>query len=453
MSDVPAVTVVGALEDVPPIRYARNGDVHLAYQRFGDGPTDLVAIPPLAQNIEVAWEHPRFRRLFSGLASFCRYLHFDKRGTGMSDRDVGVPSLDERVDDLRAVLDHAGLHQAHICGVSEGGPLAVLFAAAHPDRVQSLVLYGTSAGGALGAPPSAHDDAVIQDWLARWGTEETLTPAGFTPSLAGDDAYVRWCARYERQCASPGDLRRLLALAEQIDVTHALPLVQTPTLVLHREGDQICSLEQAQHLARGISGAELVVLPGEDHSPHAGDVDALLEAICEFVGAERRPPLAGPRRALATVVFTDIVDSTTLAAQQGDARWSATLDLHDSMAASLAAAHDGRVVKSTGDGVLAVFDGPARAVRFAMGLREAIRPLGLEQRAGLHAGEVERRREDVAGMAVHIAARVQAEAGPGEVLVTSSVVQLLTGSDLTFEARGSRELRGIGEPMEVLAAT
>jgi class 3 adenylate cyclase/predicted esterase len=441
--------VVGQLRDVPPIEYARNGDVHLAYQRFGTGDVDLVGIPPVAQNIEVAWEHPCFRRLFDRLSSFSRYLHFDKRGTGMSDRDAGIPSLDQRVDDLRAILDHAGIERAFLSGISEGGPIALLFAATYPERVRGLVIYGTAP--VLASVDASHGDELVEAWLSAWGTDQTLTPLGFAPSLAGDPEYLRWAARYERQSASPGDIRRLHALSMAIDVRAVLPLVRVPTLVLHRRDDPISPLENAVQLAHQIPGATLTVLDGADHAPHAGDVEALVAPIEAFV---RGPgtAVATADRVLATVLFTDIVQSTELAADFGDRRWRELLDAHDSVAETLVVAHAGRLVKSTGDGLLAVFDGPARAVRCAHAMRQAVAPLGIQLRAGLHAGEIEQRGTDVAGLAVHLAARVQALAQPGEVLVTRTVRDLVVGSELGFESRGTHALKGMPEPWEVLAA-
>lgn len=449
MASVPAITVVGQLKDLPPIRYARNGDVHIAYQQFGTGDIDLVGIPPVAQNIEVAWEHPTFRQLFTGLASFSRYLHFDKRGTGMSDRDAGIPSLDERVDDLRAVLDHAEIERAVLCGVSEGGPIAVLFAATYPERVAGLVLFGTTPG----TGDTADEDPLVSAWLDAWGTEQTLSALAFTPSLAGDPAYVQWLARYERQSASPGDIRRLVAMATRIDVRPFVPLVTAPTLVLHRRDDPINDLEQsARFFAEHIPGAQLSILEGSDHAPHGGDVDALVAEIRRFVVADDWPA-APAQRSLATVLFTDIVQSTSMAAQLGDQRWRDLLDRHDETARTLIAAYEGRVVKFTGDGILAVFDGPARAVRCAADVRAALEPMGIDQRAGLHSGEIEHRGEDVSGLAVNLAARVQGLADTGEILVSRTVRDLVVGSDLRFEPRGTHELKGIPDAWEVLAYT
>lgn len=450
----PAVTVVGQLGDVPPVRFAQNGDVHLAYQQFGSGTIDLVGIPPIAQNIEVAWEHPRFRQLFAGLASFSRYLHFDKRGTGMSDRDAGIPSLDQRVDDLRSILDHAMIERAVLSGVSEGAPIAMLFAATYPERVQALVLYGTmsvlpSGDDAIGA----QSGELVEAWLDAWGTDHTLSPYAFSPSLAGDPDYLRWSARYERQSASPGDIRRLYAMAAQVDVREFLPLVRVPTLVLHRREDPVANVSNARLLAEQIPGSQLLILEGADHAPHSGDLDQLVEAIRTFVHGPAAESTIKTDRALATVLFTDLVGSTALAARLGDARWSRILDAHDDHGQTLVAANGGRFVKSTGDGLLAVFDGPARAIHCADALGKSIASLGLEQRAGLHAGEIERRGDDVAGLAVNIAARVQALARTGEILVTSAVRDLVVGSDIGFASRGIHALRGVPDEWELLAAT
>lgn len=447
----PAVTVVGRLGHVPPVRYARNGGVHLAYQQFGRGPIDLIGIPPIAQNIEVAWEHPAFRRLFEGLSSFSRYLHYDKRGTGMSDR-CGVPTLAERVDDLRVVLDDAGIGRAHLCSVSEGCWTAIQFAATYPDRVASVVLYGAFGDGR--PHTTGHDQDLLNAWMAAWGTHETLSPAAFTPSLAYDPDYVRWLARYERQSASPGDLVRLVALAQQIDVSHAAPLVKAPTLVLHRRDDAISDANAARRLADSIPGARFEVLDGADHSPHGGDTLALLGAIRRHVlGSDDHESATAARGAPATVLFTDIVDSTRLASLRGDRPWVEVLDAHDVIAAAVVADHAGHLLRTTGDGILAVFDDPVRAIASAHELRASFAALHLDVRTGIHAGQVERRDGDIAGVAVHIAARVQALADPGEILVTRTVSDLVIGSGLGFAPRGTHELKGLPQAWEVFAST
>lgn len=364
----------------------------------------------------------------------------------MSDRDAGIPSLDERVDDLRAILDDAGIERAYLCGVSEGGSIAALFAATYPARVAGVVLIGSVAGPL--DDEAVAPDPLVEAWLSAWGTDDTLSAIAFSPSLAGDPAYVRWLSRYERQSASPGDIRRLVAMAAEVDVRPFLPLVRAPALVLARGEDRVCDLRNAEYLAAHLANAELVVLDGEDHAPHAGDIDGLVAEIRRFVVGSTRFEHESTRF-LSTVLFTDIVRSTDVAEELGDERWCRLLDGLEDLTGTLAAAQGGTVVKSTGDGALVLFDGPARAVRFAAALRDGAVTRGLHLRIGLHAGEVERRGGDVAGIAVHIAARVQALADPDEILVSRTVCDLVVGSDLAFEGRGRHILKGIAEPWEI----
>jgi class 3 adenylate cyclase len=440
--------------DVPETRYARNGDVSLAYQVFGDGPV-LVGIPPAAQNIEVTWEDPRTRRMLSAFGSFSRFVHFDKRGTGMSDPSLEVASMDERVDDLRAVLDAGGVDRAVLLGTSEGGPMAIMFATMFPNRTAGLVLLASAAS--FVPRPDDHPWGLLperewwEEYRAKWGTSQSVTLERFAPSLAGDDAFRRWWARYERQSASPSALLRLGAMVREIDVRPLLDLVRVPTLVLHRTGDRNIPIECSRYLAGHIPGARLVEFDGVDHLPFAGDQDAWMDEVREFVTGTRRRP--DPDRVLATVLFTDLVDSTAQAARLGDKSWRAVLEDHDSIARRIVSGYGGTMVKTTGDGILGWFDGPARAVRCAVELRDELARAGLVCRAGLHSGEIERRGEDIAGIAVHIAARVEAQAHPGEVLVSRTVKDLVVGSRMSFTDRGVHRLKGVDDDWQLLAVS
>jgi class 3 adenylate cyclase/predicted alpha/beta hydrolase len=440
--------------EVPETRYARNGDVSLAYHVFGEGPV-LVGIPPFAQNIEMAWEDSRCRRMLNAFGSFSRFVPFDKRGTGMSDPSVEVASMDERVDDLRAVLDAADVERAVLIGESEGGPIAIVFAATFPDRTSGLVLMASTATfvprgddhpwGVLPEPEW------LRAFLAHWGTSESITLERFAPSLAGDGAFRHWWSRYERHSASPAALRRLVGMIREVDVRPFLGLVRAPTLVLHRKDDQIVPLASSRYLADRIPGARLVELDGVDHFSVAGDQDSWMDEVRVFVTGTRRRTDAD--RMLATVLFTDVVDSTGLASRLGDARWRALLDDHDTIARRVVAHHDGTLVKTTGDGILSWFDGPARAIRCAVELRNELVRVGVVCRAGLHAGEIERRGDDIAGIGVHIAARVEAKADPGEVLVSRTVKDLVVGSRIGFADRGVHRLKGVDDDWQLLAVT
>ena len=433
------------MDPVPETHFALSGGVHIAYQVLGEGSFDLVTIPPTAQNVEAAWGHPIVAKFLRRISSFCRFIHFDKRGTGMSDR-VAMPTLDQRMDDARAVMDAVGSGSASLLGVSEGGPMAALFAAPYPERTSSLVLYGT-APRFTSAPdypfqPDADSYASgTEIWAARWGTSETLTPAVFAPSLVGDADFMSWWPRYERQSASPGGVLELTRWNASIDIRPVLATIRVPTLILHRTDDLAISVANARYLAQTIPNATLVELPGQDHLPFAGDMDGLVDVIEEFLSGTRKA--REPDRALATILFTDIVDSTRQAAKLGDRSWRKLLDRHDSLCHSQITQSRGRIVKTTGDGLLATFDGPGRAIRCAQSLIAASSALGLRLRAGLHTGEVELRGDDIGGIAVHTAARVAALADAGEILVSRTIADLVAGSDINFTDHGEHELKGI----------
>jgi pimeloyl-ACP methyl ester carboxylesterase len=430
----------------PETRYAKSGDVNIAYQVVGDGPLDLVFIPGWVSHLEYFWEEPSFARFLRRLASFSRLILFDKRGTGLSDRVAldDLPTLEQRMDDVRAVMDAVGSQRAALMGTSEGGPLCLLFAATYPERTAALVMVGAYARRLwaedypIGASADEYD-AFLEDVRVNWGAPVGLDRRA--PSVAHDERFRTWWATYLRMSASPGAAYALTRMNGQVDVRHALPAIGTPTLVIHRTGDRSLPVEGARYMAERIRGAKLVELPGDDHLPYVGDQDEILDEIEEFLTGVRRGP--EPDRVLATVLFTDIVGSTEKATELGDRRWRQLLDSHHDVVRRELDRWRGREVNTAGDGFLATFDGPARAIRCARGIRDAVQPLGLEIRAGLHTGEIELSDDDVAGIAVHTGARVAASAGPGEVLVSGTVKDLVAGSGIEFEERGEHELKGV----------
>jgi pimeloyl-ACP methyl ester carboxylesterase/class 3 adenylate cyclase len=424
---------------MPVTKYAKSGDVHIAYQVIGDGPTDLVFVPGFVSHVEEWWEEPLCARFFERLAAFSRLILFDKRGTGLSDRVAEVPTLEQRMDDVRAVLQAAGSERAAVLGISEGGAMSALFAASHPERTSALVLYGTFAEFRSWVPTPQHFEHFLQAIDQDWGTGQSLPH--FAPSVADDPPFRRWWARHERAGASPGAAMALMRMNSEIDVRHVLGAIHVPTLVLHRTGDVTVRVEAGRYQAAHIPEAKYVELPGVDHLPFVGDSDAILSEIEEFLTGVR--PVVEPDRVLATVLFTDIVGSTSHAAELGDRRWREVLGDQRATVRRELDRHRGREIDTAGDGFLATFDGPARAIRCACAIREAVRPLGLEVRAGLHTGEIELLGDGVAGIAVHIAARVAALAGPGEVLTSNTVKDLVAGSGVQFSDRGSHTLRGV----------
>ena len=431
----------------PETRYAKSGDVHIAYQIVGEGPRDLVLVPGWVSHVECVWDDPGFARFLGRLAAFSRLIIFDKRGTGLSDRVPGIPTLEERMDDVRTVMDAAGSERAVLCGISEGGPMSVLFAATYPERTASLVLYGAQAK--VTPDPSypwgwtlEQLDAFVAAVKASWGQEDSRTLAMLAPSVADDLALRHWWARYERQSASPGAFAALFRMNAEIDVRSVLPTIRAPTLVLHREGDRCVTVDQGRYLAEHIPGAKYVELPGIDHLVLVG-FDPILDEIEEFLTGVRPGPTWD--RALATVLFTDIVGATEQTARLGDQRWRDLLDRYHALIRTELAFFRGREVKTLGDGFLATFDGPARAIRCACAIRDGLGQLGIEIRAGLHTGECELMGDDVGGIAVHIGARVAARAAPGEVLVSSTVKDLVAGSGLHFVDRGVHKLHGVPE--------
>jgi class 3 adenylate cyclase len=436
---------------IPEIRFAKTGDVHIAYQVVGDGPVDLVFIHDWISNLELQWENPLHSHLLERLSSFSRLLLFDKRGSGLSDRtvDLNLFTWEVRTDDVRAVMDAAGSAQAIVFGHSDdGGTLAAFFAAAHPDRTRGLILFETRAK-MLKAPdyPWGYERTGPAVWTAEregfWGTDAYARRwlRELAPSVANDDRIVRWYARLLRQSASPGTEALFEQVTGTFDIRDVLPTIHVPTLVLHRADDRDIPIDAGRDLADRIPGARFVELPGADSYPWAGDQEPLLQEVEAFVTGS--PPAATPDRVLATVLFTDVVGSTEKAVELGDAGWKQLLARHHEAVRAELERYRGREVATAGDGFLATFDGPARAVRCAQAITEAVRPLGLEVRAGVHTGEVELAGEDVRGIAVHIGARVGALAGPGEVLVSRTVKDLVAGSGLSFEDAGEHELKGV----------
>ena len=426
-------------------RYAKSGDVDIAYQVMGDGPLDLIVVPGWLSNVDMHWQTVGYEGWVERMTSFCRLIVFDKRGSGLSEREVGASTLEERMDDLRAVLDAVGSERAAVLGFSEGGSLAMLFAATYPERVHALVLFGSFPCNHE-APdfPEGEVLAVPMRELARiaadeWGQGRTLGYA--SPSLTHVPAAVEFMARFERASLSPRSARASLEWISAIDVRGLARSLHVPTLVLHRTGDRLIPVAGGRWLGSNIPGARLVELPGDDHAPWSGDVHLLADEIEEFLTGSRGK--AEIDRVLATVLFTDIVGSTERAAALGDRGWQELLRRHHGLVRDELRRHRGVEQNTTGDGFFATFDGPARAVRCARRICDAVRGVGLDVRAGVHTGECERSGEKLAGIAVHIGARVMAQAQPGEVLVSSTVRDLVTGSGLVFEERGAHSLKGV----------
>jgi class 3 adenylate cyclase/pimeloyl-ACP methyl ester carboxylesterase len=433
----------------PETRYAKTADgVHIAYQVIGDGPVDLVFVIGWVSNIEAMWEQPSLARALTRLASFSRLILFDKRGMGLSDRvpPDRLPSLETRMDDLRAVMDAVGSQRAVVFGISEGGPMSILFAATYPERTIGLVLFGTESDF---RPGPDWTEEKQQEWRAdqerTWGTREhaqTALRGWAAPSVADDERMIEWLAAYVRRAASPGAGIALDEMNKLIDVTPVLSAVHVPTLVVGRTGDLDFPIEHTRTMADAIAGARFVELPGIDHFFFVGDQDAILDEVERFV-AEVRDDEADLDRVLATVLFTDIVGSTSTAADLGDRGWGELVERHHGVVRAMLGRFRGTEVDTAGDGFFATFDGPARAVRCAQAIGGAVRNLGIEVRAGVHTGEVETIAGKVGGIAVNVGARISALAAPSEVLVSSTVRDLVSGSGLAFEDAGEHELKGV----------
>jgi class 3 adenylate cyclase len=427
----------------PPTRYALSGEHHIAYQVTGDGPIDVIYVPSWISQIEHYWEHPRVTRYFRRLGAFSRLIMFDRRGTGLSDPVDRAPTLELQMDDVVAVMDAAGSDQAALFAQLDGGAMAALFAATHPERTRALILYEAMAKMSWApdydwAPTGEERDRWLRD--LHWGDGSRLE--ALAPRASGDPELRAWFARLERLAASPGTAKKFMAMAAEIDVRAVLPTIQAPTLVVHRADDVAIDIRHSRYLAQRIAGARYAELPGEEALDFGRDDERLLDEVEEFLTGVRRPP--DPDRILATVMFSDIVDSTSRAAELGDRRWRELLESIDSGVRRELSRFRGRAVKTMGDGFLATFDGPARAIRCAVALREAARSqFGVEVRSGLHTGEIELIGDDVGGIAVHIGARVLGCANAGEVVVSGTVKDLVVGSGISFEDRGECELRGV----------
>ncbi|MGY3587014.1 class 3 adenylate cyclase/dienelactone hydrolase [Bradyrhizobium sp. USDA 4341] len=436
--------------ELPMTRYAMSGDASVAYQTMGDGPINIIAIPGIVSHVEFMHEMPGYTAFLQRLSKFARVITFDKRGQGLSDKISGAPTLEERMDDVRAVLDSVGAQRAALLGFSEGCAMSAVFAASYPERVSHLVLFGAFVRYAE-LFPDADPQLVVQERMKYWGTGALMKEV--MASRASDPEAVAKFAKFERLSASPGAMKALQLLNLQIDVGDILPTVRTPTLVLHRANDALVPVQKGRDFAAHIPGSSYTEYPGSDHAFWSGDVEALLGDIEEFIIGHRESKSVDLERILATVMFTDIVDSTRRAVEMGDQNWHRLLDDHDRLARLMIERHRGNLIKSTGDGILATFDGPGRAVRCALAFSAAARQIGLPLRSGLHTGEIEVRGRDIGGIAVHAAARVMANSAPDEVLVSRVVSDLVAGAGLTFDERGAFEFKGLPGRWDLFAAS
>lgn len=428
----------------PETRYANSGGVSIAYQVLGEGALDLVVVPGWVSNLDVAWEEPAVESFYRRLASFSRLILFDKRGTGLSDRVTDLPSLEVRMDDVRAVLDSVGSQRAALCGWSEGGPMCALFAATYPQRTSALIMVGSysrmlaAPGYEFGRTPEERD-ALLGEIERAWGG-----PVGIearAPSRRDDEHFRQWWARFLRSSASPAAAAALLRMNSQVDIRDVLPTIRVPALILHSANDLALRVEASRYLAERIAGAKYIELNGVDHLPYLSDSENITGAIEEFLTGVRHHQIDD--RVLATVMFTDIVGATETAARLGDKAWRELLTRHHDAVRSELQRSRGREIDTAGDGFFAAFDGPARAVRCACAVGDAVRPLGIELRAGVHTGECEVMGDKYGGIAVHIGARIAACAAAGEVLVSRTVKDLVSGSGLIFDDRGVQPLKGV----------
>jgi len=433
----------------PRTQYAKSGDVHIAYQVFGEGAVDLVFVPGFVSHIENYWDEPSFARWLRRLGNFSRVIMFDKRGTGLSDQVSELPGMDQRMDDVRAVMDAVGIERAAIFGISEGGSLATLFAASHPERSQALIIYGGFAQFSDWMTQEALE-SLFQYIDKSWGSGEGWLK--FAPTKEGDLAFQQWWGKFERLGASPGAVTTLMRMNSQIDITEILPSVNVPTLVIHRKDDLLVRVEAGRLLAERIPGAKYVELSGADHLPFVGEnSDRILDEMEHFLTGETSTPSV--ERVLATVVFTDIVGSTARAEALGDQAWGDLLDLHDKAVRKELERFRGNEVKWTGDGFLAAFDGPARAIQCALAIVSTVRAVGIEVRAGIHTGEVDFVKNDIRGIAVHIASRVADLANAGDVVVSRTVKDLVAGSGIAFQDYGTHELKGVPDQWKLFRAS
>jgi len=440
---------------IPDTQYAQSGDLSIAYQIVGQGRRDLVYVPGMISHIELAWEDKHTAAFLRHLSEAFRVIVFDKRGQGMSDRIEGVPNLEERIDDLRAVMEAAGSERATVFGLSEGGPMSLLFAASYPEKVERLVLFGSMArfDGAENYPHRPPLEAYIDDFVAAWG-KGALAPL-MAPENAYEPGYLEWLARLERMSASPSAIRKFLMANKRIDVRPILSDVRQPTMIIQRRKDRAVAHQNGRFLADNILDSVYLELPGQSHLPWLGNSDMVVNAIIQFAEAAELESINEglEERRLSTALFTDIVQSTEQLVAMGDQRWREVMDRHDNLAESLTSKFRGRIVKNTGDGILALFDGPARALHCAQHLVKELDGIGLSVRAGLHIGEIIVRGDDVTGLGINIAARVMAEAEPGEVLATRTLMDLTGGSEIVFDSAGTYKLKGIPGNFEVFRLT
>jgi len=426
----------------PETHFAENDGVSIAYQVFGGGPRDLIVIPGWLSNLDLFWEEPRAARFFQALAKFSRVILIDKRGTGLSDR-VPPPTIEVQMDDVKAVMDAADSERAAFLGYSEGGAMCMLFAATYPERTNSIILIGSTAREMPDGVSYEEIDEGSDPWLVQiennWGGPIAIDD--IAPSLAKDEKFRQWLAKFFRSSASKTDAARMHKMSMSIDIRPALTSISCPTLVLHATKDRVCPVERGRHLAQTIPNAKLVVLDTEDHLPFVGSPDEIVREVQNFLGGESKTNTAD--RVLATVLFTDIVDSTQLASSMGDVNWSDLLEAHHKAVRAEFDIFRGQEVKTTGDGFHATFDGPARAIQCAAAIRESTRQLGLNLRIGIHTGECEIRGESLEGIAIHMAARVSGMAVGGDILVSRTVKDLVAGSGIEFKDFGTYFLKGI----------
>jgi pimeloyl-ACP methyl ester carboxylesterase len=437
----------------PETKYAKSGGVHIAYQVFGEGDLDLVLVPGFTTHVELAWEYEPSARLLEGLASFARVITFDRRGSGLSDPVADAPTLEQRMDDVRAVMDAAGSERAALVGMSEGVPMSILFAATYPARVRALVCVGGMARSTYaedypwGTPAEALTESGFELILPHWGDGSIVEVSA--PSQAGNPEARAYWGRVERSTASPGMMIALGQMFLDIDVRDVVPSVHAPALILHRTRDRLVDVRHGRWLAEHLPNARMVEFEGDDHAFFFQSTEEWLGALQEFLTGARPAPVSD--RMLATVLFTDIVDSTRTAADLGDRRWREVLERHQRAVRDDLAHFNGREVKSTGDGFLATFDGPGRAINCAQAILQSSEPLGISVRAGLHTGECEVMGEDIGGIAVHIAARVSVHAGAHELVVSRTVKDLVAGSGIEFSDRGTHTLKGVPDTWQLYA--
>jgi len=435
---------------IPETNYAKSGDVNIAYQVLGNSALDLVYVMGWVSNIEYYWQEPLMNSFLRRLSSFSRLIVFDKRGTGLSDKVINLPTLEQRMDDVRAVMDAVGSEKAALFGVSEGGPMSALFAATYPERTTALIMYGSYAKRIRSDDypwaPTTEQRQVFYDTLkSGWGGVVDLNT--LAPSVMNDERFKQWWASYLRHSASPADALALAKMNTEIDIRHFLKAIRVPTLIMHRHGDRDSSVEGSRYMAQQIAQAKFVELAGTDHLPWVGDAEKLLNEIEIFLTGELHS--VEPDRILATCLFTDIVGSTETAQSLGDERWRNLLQSHNEVVRNQLRHYRGREVKTTGDGFLTIFDGPARAVRCACAIRDELRHLGMEVRAGLHTGECEIMDDDIGGISVHIAARIMSKASGGQVFCSSTIKDLVAGSGIKFESQGLFSLKGIQGSWEI----